>query len=266
MATLPPETIAELAVHLETARREAQPVVKITDAYPDLDYEDAYAIQEGIRELVLARGGRIAGLKMGLTSYAKMKQMGVEEPIRGFLADEFARPEGEVISTADLIHPKIEAELAFITKAPLIGRDLEIADVLEATALIVPALEIIDSRYENFRFDLRSVVADNCSSSRFVIGSSSVKPEAIASELETLGVVMEKNGEVVATGAGAAVLGNPAASVAMLARMLADRGEHIPAGTLVLTGGVTAAHRVEAGDAVTARYQHLGAVTARFGD
>ena len=264
MATLSETDIQRLAELLDNAQNHAAPVVKITDAHPELDYADAYAIQDGIKARKLAAGATISGLKMGLTSYAKMKQMGVEVPIRGFLLDTFARPEGEPIRTHDLIHPKIEAEVAFVTKDRLEGDGLSVEDVIDATDFVVPALEVIDSRYENFRFDLRSVVADNCSSSRYVIGSTSADPKDL--DLATLGVVMEKNGEVIATGAGAAVLGHPAASVAMLAKMLAEHGGHIPAGTFVLTGGITAAHRVDAGDVITVRYQHLGTVTTRFSE
>jgi 2-oxo-3-hexenedioate decarboxylase len=262
MATLTETQVLELAEYLENAELNAAPVVKITDRFPDMDYDDSYAIQDAIWQRKKGRGTRLAGLKMGLTSRAKMEQMGVETPIRGFLVDYFAVPEGEPVDTSALIHPKIEAEIAFVTKAPLRGRNLSIEDVLEATDFVQPALEIIDSRYENFRFDLKSVVADNCSSSRFVLGSRIGNPRAL--DLPTLGVVMEKNGEVVATGAGAAVLGHPAESVAMLARMLDSVGQEIPAGTLILTGGVTAACRVVAGDTITVKYQDLGTVTVRF--
>ena len=126
----------------------------------------------------------------------------------------------------------------------------------------MPAVEIIDSRYENFRFDLKSVIADNASSSRFVTGGNPKRVEDV--DMKTLGVVMEINGEVVATGAGAAVLGNPAASVAMLANMLAERGESIPAGTFIMTGGITAAVAVKAGDSVCVRYQDIGSVSMTF--
>jgi len=262
MPSLSPETVQELAEHLETAELEAHDVVKITDAYPDMDYEDAYNIQDAIRARKLARGTTLSGLKMGLTSSAKMKQMGVEDPIRGFLVDYFAVADGGVIDTTKLIHPKVEAEVAFVLKDALEGPDLTPEQVLDATDYVVPALEIIDSRYENFRFDLRSVVADNCSSSRYVVGSRIARPRDF--DLVTQGVVMEKNGEVVQTGAGAAVLGDPARSVAMLAKMLHARGERIEAGTFILTGGITAAVLVEPGDTITTKYQHLGTVTVRF--
>ncbi len=262
MSTLTEQQIAELAEYLETCELEASEAQKITDRYPDMDFDDAYAVQYAIRQRKLERGTRMAGLKVGLTSRAKMKQMGVETPIYGFLADYFDRPDGGDIETDQLIHPKVEAEIAFVTKAPLKGSGVHVGNVLAATDFVIPAVEIIDSRYENFRFDLISVIADNASSSRFVLGGRSARPSEI--DMRNLGVVMEKNGEVVELGAGAAVLGHPAASVALLANMLGERGEEIPAGTLILTGGITAAVAVDAGDNVTVRFQDLGSVGMRF--
>ncbi|OHC11800.1 MAG: 4-oxalocrotonate decarboxylase [Pseudomonadales bacterium GWC1_66_9] len=259
---LDPQTIERLAAHLDAAETERREVHKITDDYPQMDWEDAYAIQDALRALKEARGVRVAGLKMGLTSHAKMRQMGVVDPVYGFITDYGAVADGGEIDTKSLIHPKVEAEIAFVTKRPLRGPGCHIGSVLAATDFILPAVEIIDSRYESFRFDLKSVIADNTSSARYVLGGTHRNAEGI--DLKNLGVVMEKNGEVVAMASGAAVLGHPAQSVAMLANMLGARGREIPAGTLILTGGVTEAVAVAAGDNVTVRYQHLGSVSMRF--
>ena len=256
------KTIKQLAAHLEQAELTTQDVVKITDAHPEMDFEDAYAIQYAIRAAKLGRGQKFAGLKMGLTSHAKMNQMGVDTPIFGFLMDYMARGDAEEIRIDELIHPKIEPEIAFVTKADLRGPGCHIGEVLAATDFVVPAMEVIDSRYRDFKFDLKSVIADNTSSSRFVAGGHAGDPQQL--DLRTLGVVLEKNGEVMATGAGAAVLGHPANSVAMLANMLAARGEHIPAGSFIMTGAVTEAIAVAKGDSVTARFQGLGSVSVRF--
>ncbi|WP_434119643.1 2-oxo-3-hexenedioate decarboxylase [Pseudomonas fortuita] len=255
-------TIEQLAEHLENAELKREAVAKITDAYPDMDWEDAYAIQDAIRRRKEARGVRIAGLKMGLTSFAKMKQMGVSDPIHGFLTDYGSCLDGAAIDVGGLIHPKVEAEIAFVLKHPLKGPGCHIGDVLAATDFILPAVEVIDSRYENFRFDLKSVIADNTSSARYITGGQMCSPIGI--DLKCLGVVLEKNGEVVATAAGAAVLGHPAQSVAMLANMLGAKGQEIPAGTFIMTGGMTEAIAVEAGDHISVRYQHLGSVSMRF--
>ena len=256
-------TILRLAEHLETCELEARDTPKITDEFPEMDWEDPYAIQYAIRDRKLARGDRVVGLKAGLTSRAKMEQMNVEDPVFGFLADSFAVAEGGEIDIKKLIHPKVEPEIAFVTKAALKGPGCHIGAVLAATDFVVPAIEIIDSRYRDFKFDLKSVVADNCSSSRFVVGGSATPIDDL--DLRTLGIVLEKNGVPVAIGAGAAVLGHPAAAIAMLANMLGRRGEEIPAGTLILSGGITEAVAVEAGDAMTLRIQSLGTVSVRFG-
>ncbi len=260
---LAPEIIARLAEHLESCELEARDTTKITDDHPTMDMEDAYSVQYAIRARKIARGGRVVGLKAGLTSRAKMKQMNVSEPSYGFLADYFAVQDGGEVNCAELIHPRVEPEIAFVTKSALKGPGCHIGAVLAATDFVVPAIEIIDSRYRDFKFDLVSVVADNASSSRFVLGGRMTPIEDL--DLRTLGIVLEKNGSPVAIAASAAVLGHPAASVAMLANLLARRGEEIPAGTLVLTGGATEAIAVAPGDAITLRIQSLGTVSVRFG-
>ena len=256
------KTIAALAEHLESAELQAHDVVKITDEHPDMDWDDAYAIQAEILRRKLARGNRVVGLKAGLTSHAKMKQMGVDTPCFGFLVDTFSVADGGEIKVGELIHPKVEPEIAFVLKRALKGPGCHIGAVLAATDFVMPGIEIIDSRYRDFKFDLKSVIADNCSSSRFVLGGQAVPVDEL--DLRTLGVVMEKNGEIVGIGAGAAVLGHPAAAIAMLANHLGARGEEIPAGTMILSGGVTEAVAVKAGDNVNLRIQSLGSTSVRF--
>ena len=262
MSNLSKAQVEQLAEHLENAELQAYEVTKITDDFPEMDYEDAFDIQWEIRRRKEARGNKIVGMKMGLTSWAKMKQMNVEHPCYGFLADYFSVPDGGDIKHDELIHPKIEAELAFVTKAPLKGPGVHIGDVLRATDFIMPAVEVIDSRYKDFKFDLKSVIADNSSSTRFITGGRMAEPADL--DLKTIGVVMEINGEVVELGAGAAVLGHPAASVAMLANMLAERGEELPAGSFVMIGAITAAVQVNKGDSFIVRYQGLGTVSGKF--
>ena len=260
--TLDAATIASLARQLEDAETNRAPITKITDAYPDLDWDDAYAIQNAIRQSKVDAGARIAGLKAGLTSKAKMKQMGVEEPVFGFLCDYGAYPDGGEIAMDQFIAPRIEAEIAFVTNAELAGPGCHLGQVLAATEFVMPAVEILDSRYENFRFDLISVVADNTSAAGFVTGGRARQVGDV--DLRTLGLVVEKNGKVVEVGAGAAVLGHPAESVAVLANSLARRDEVIPAGTFIMTGGITAAISVERGDNIAVRFQDLGSVSMRF--
>lgn len=259
---LSPETIAQLAEHLENCQLQAKDTPKITNDHPDMDWDDAYAIQDVILQRKLARGARVVGLKAGLTSHAKMKQMGVTDPVFGFLVDEYVVSEGATVNVSELIHPKVEPEIAFVLKHALKGPGCHIGAVLAATEFVLPGIEVIDSRYRDFKFDLKSVVADNTSAARFVVGGQAIRPEQV--DLRTVGVVLEKNGEPVALGAGAAVLGHPAAAIAMLANHLGRRGKEIPAGSLILSGGVTEAVAVNAGDNVTLRVQGMGSVGLRF--
>ncbi|HEX7990570.1 MAG TPA: 2-oxo-3-hexenedioate decarboxylase [Stenotrophomonas sp.] len=260
--TLDRSIIEGCALQLLAAEQEVREVVKITDAHPQIGVDEAYEIQECLCSIKQSAGVRIVGMKMGLTSRPKMQQMGVDTPIYGFLGDDNAVDDGAVVDTARLIHPKVEAEIAFVMREQLAGPGCDIAQVLAATDYVVPAIELIDSRYENFRFDLPSVIADNTSAARYVLGSRPTAVEGL--DLETLGVVMEKNGQVVEVGAGAAVLGNPAEAVAMLVNMLAQRGQVLPAGSVVLSGAITAAVAVAAGDNVLVRADGLGTTSMRF--
>jgi 2-oxo-3-hexenedioate decarboxylase len=260
--TLDRDVIQQLAEHMENAELHARAVSKITDAHPRLDRDDAYAIQSEICRNKQARGQKTVGLKAGLTSRAKMQQMGAQMPIFGVLFDYMSVLDGGEIKSSELIHPKVEPEIAFMLKSALRGPGCHVGAVLAATDFVVPALEVIDSRYEDFRFDLPSVIADNTSASRFAVGGVARSIEGL--DLRTLGIVMQKNGAIVAMAAGAAVLGHPAAAVAMLANTLAQRGEEVPAGTFILSGGATEAIPVTAGDSIHVRFQDLGSVSLRF--
>lgn len=254
--------ISQLAERLDRAEELREPIEKLTDEHPQMSWEDAYSIQSALRTRKEARGTRIVGVKAGLTSFAKMRQMGVSEPVMGFLTDYGAVPDGGLVDTSRLIHPRVEAEIGFVLKRSLQGPGCHVGEVLAATDFVLPAAEVIDSRYRAFRFDLKSVIADNTSAARFVTGGAA--REVAGLDLPNLGMVMEKNGEIVATAAGSAVLGHPASAVAMLANIAASRGEEIPAGMLIMTGGATEAVAVQAGDHIAIRYQHLGSISLRF--
>jgi len=256
------KTIEQLAEHVENAELQARDITKITDDFPEMSWEDAYDVQDEIRRRKEARGNRTVGRKAGLTSHAKMKQMGVATPVFGFVSDYMSCPDGGDIAVRELIHPKVEAEICVVTKAPLRGPGCHLGAVLAAVDFIVPGVEVIDSRYRDFKFDLKSVIADNTSAARFVIGGRPRNAEEL--DLRTLGVVLEKNGQIAAMAAGAAVLGNPLAAVCMLANHLGTRGAELPAGSFVMTGGITEAIPVAAGDSVAVRFQDLGTVSLRF--
>lgn len=255
-------TIAKLAELLDNCQQQAKDTTKITDDYPEMDWDDAYAIQNALKARMLARGQKIGGLKAGLTSHAKMKQMGVTVPVFGFMMADTLVTDGGDCKMSELIHPKVEPEIAFMTNKALRGPGCHIGAVLAATEYVIPGIEVIDSRYRDFKFDLKSVIADNTSAARYVVGGERLKVHGV--DLRSVGIVLEKNGQPVAFGAGAAVLGHPAAAIAMLANHLGAMGEEIPAGTLILSGGITEAVAVQAGDKVTLRVQGMGSTSMRF--
>ena len=197
------------------------------------------------------------GWKLGVTSRAKQVQVGVDSPIRGFLATEHALDHGEPLVCAEHVNPRCEPEVAFVMGADLSGAHATTTEVLAATAGVSAAIEVIDSRYTDYRFTMPDVVADNSSAGRYVLGSP---VPATGIDLRLVGVVMQKNGEVVSTASGAASLGHPAAAVAWLVRSLAEHGEGLRAGDVVLSGGLTAAVPVSPGDVVVVTVDRLGSV------
>lgn len=260
--TLSSKDIALLTDRLEAAQNTAQPIPKLTDDFPAMTVADAYAVQSELRRRWLAQGRRQVGWKAGLTSKAKMEQMGVFVPGIGFLMADMARPENSAVRTDDLLHPRVECEVAFMTKYPLKGDNCTREEVLAATDFVVPALEVIDSRFSGFKFDLQSAIADNNSAARYIVGGRARYPADL--DISSLGVVMEKNGEAVAMASSADVMEHPAEAVALLVKVLAELGEDLPAGSFVMSGGITAAIAVQPGDHVLARYQELGSISVRF--
>lgn len=256
------DNIKLIADILDNARRERTAIPKVTLAHPWITIEDGYNIQHELCRRRLAEGETIAGFKMGLTSPAKMKQMGVTSPIYGVLFASTRIVAGGAVSVQELIHPMVEPEVAFLLGSTLRGPECTIEQVLAATDALFPAIEIIDSRYQRYEFDLPSVIADNTSAGRFVIGAAGVP--AMGIDLTTLGVALEKNGEVVAQGISAAVLGNPALSVAKLANLLAEEGRELPRGSIIMSGGITVAVAVQPGDTAVCRIDALGTVSVHF--
>ena len=250
---------AAWAEYLLSAVDDRAPVTAITKQVDDLSIDDAYAIQAALLELQLDRGDAIAGAKLGLTSVAKQQQMGVTEPVYGWvLESSVLGPAGEV-ELGGLIHPRCEPELVFVLDEDLEGPGLSADDVLDATRSIVGGIEVIDSRYEAFSFTLPDVIADNTSAARVAIGSDGVAPREV--DLTTLGCVLEVDGRIAATATGAALLGDPAECVAILANHLGKHGRRLQAGWIVMAGAATDAKPLGPGTVVRARYSHLGSVT-----
>lgn len=256
-----PIDVEHWAGYLGDAVRDRRAVAPITDTEPDLSLEDAYAIQDALLEQRLSEGRRVVGAKLGLTSVAKQTQMGVSAPIFGWLTDDMALPLETPLTLDELIHPRVEPEIVFRMAEDIAGPGISAHDVLDATASVSCGLEIIDSRYEAFRFTLPDVVADNTSAACFTLGLGCVEPASL--ELDLLGVLLEAGPDLVETAAGAACVGHPANAVAMLANWLGERGRRIETGWVVLSGGLTAAVPLEIATPVRATFAHLGSVGVR---
>lgn len=257
--TLTQGTDLEIVDYLLSAEKERREVVKITDKYPQLTFEEAYLIQEKLLERKVQEGARIIGLKLGLTSKAKQQMMGVHEAIYGYVTDDMLALEWQPMEFNKLIHPKAEPEIAFFMGEDLQGTNITAEDVLAATHYVAPAIEVIDSRYLHFKFTLADVIADNCSSARFVVGSKWVSPRGL--DLANLGMVMSKNGEVAQVGASAAVLGHPAASVAWAVNKLGAIGKGLKKGDIVLSGAISEAIAFGPGDSILVQFAELGSVS-----
>lgn len=247
---------------LGEAERTGVPLAPLTDRWPAIEVDDAYAIQLlSVRDR-LAAGEVVRGHKIGLTSGPMQRMFGVDEPDYGHLLGNMFVFEDETVPMGQLCSPRVEPEVAFVLGRPLPAPACTVADVLRATDYLLPALEIVDSRIADWKIKLPDTIADNASSGRVVLGGNATRPEAV--DLRLLGVVLRRNGEIVETGAFAAVLGNPATAVAWLANKVHGFGVTLDAGHVVLAGSCTAAVSVGAGDVVRADFDGLGHVAVGF--
>lgn len=239
-----------LAARLDEAQQGAQATAQLEGA---LSLSDAYLVQKALLDCRYARGETRVGIKMGFTSRAKMVQMGVSEMIWGRLTDGMIIEDGGDLDFARYVHPRVEPEIAFLLRTGLSGR-VTLAAAAAAVEAVAPALEIIDSRYKDFRFSVTDVVADNSSSSGFVIGPWS----APSTDISNLGMLMYFNGELRQIGSSAAILGHPLRSLVAAARLASSAGEPLQAGDIVMAGGATAAEALSPGDHVRLEVESLG--------
>ncbi len=251
--------IHALAERLWRAQADRTPCPQLTRDQPELSVAQAYEIQEiNLRR----RGGRRIGHKIGLTSEAVQSWLGVSEPDFGGLLEDMLIPDGGVAPVSRLLQPRVEAEIAFVLSADLDMAAITSADVLSATAFLLPALEIIDSRIANWTIKYQDTIADNASSGLFVLGSTPVDPRGVS--LGLAGMVMRQNGQVSSTGAGAACLGHPLNAVTWLANTMRKLGQPLRRGEIILSGALGPVCDVRAGDEVEAHIAHLGHVRVRF--
>ncbi|MSQ20348.1 MAG: 4-oxalocrotonate decarboxylase [Betaproteobacteria bacterium] len=246
--------LQSLAVTLDNAAQNAQAIAQLSHA-EQFSMADAYEIQKRSIALRVARGAKRVGMKMGFTSRAKMIQMGLFDMIWGRLTADMVLEDGAPMPFKKYVHPRVEPEIAFLLKKPLIG-SITPMQALAAVEAIAPAMEVIDSRYANFKFALNDVVADNASSSGFVTGPWN----SPTLDFSNLGLVMSFNGRPVQIGSTAGILGHPLRSLVAAARFAEEAGEPLEAGWIVMAGGATAAEALKPGTWVEMEMQSLGRV------
>lgn len=250
------------AESLLTAYR-GEVVAPLSETYPGIDVEDAYAIQRIQLERWTAGGRAVRGHKVGLTSRVMQRQLGVDQPDYGQLLDTMIFGDGETLDPGAFLQPKVEPEIAFVLGRDLAGPGVTVVDAIRAVDFVLPALEIIDSRIADWRIGLADTIADNASSGAVVLGT---RPVALADvDLRLAGCVLTVDGQVAATGAGGAVLGNPINALVWLANTVGPLGTTLRAGQVVIPGSLTAAQPVRAGSAVSATFAGLGTVSTRMG-
>lgn len=266
--TLDQETIQRLAGELQRAQESRKPIEQLSKRYPAMTIEDAYRISSAWIGVKRKQGATVLGHKIGLTSRAMQQVAKIDEPDYGTLLGEMQFEQGTEIPVERFITPKVEIELAFVLEKPLTGPGVTVFDVLSATAYVVPAIEIIDSRID--RVDpstgatrtVRDTIADNAASAGLVMGGRPIRPHDL--DLRWVGGLLSRNGVIEETGIAAGVLNHPANGVAWLANKLGQWGEGLAAGEVLLAGSFTRPVDVARGDVFHADYGPLGSIACRF--
>ncbi len=249
---------------LYEARRTRQPIEPFTDADPDLGMADGYAVQQQLTGMLLADGDSVVGYKVGLTSKPMQKMIGVDQPDSGPVLASTVYADGDAVPVSAFIQPKLEAEIAFVLRSPLAGPGVSVLDARAAIAGMTAAVEIVDSRFADWRIKLADTVADLASNGAVAVSSRLVPLDGRdVVDPRLIGMVLTRQGELIDTGAGAAALGDPVRVVAWLANTLGEMGAKLEAGHLVMTGALHAAVPMRAGDVFRADFDRLGPVTVR---
>ena len=256
------KTIEALGDSLYDALVARTPIAPLSAAHPDMTIEDAYHVQQRMIARRLEKGDRVIGKKIGVTSKAVMNMLGVHQPDFGYLLDSMVFNEGESVDMDTLIQPKAEGEIAFLLKKDLQGPGVTAADVLAATEGVMACFEIVDSRIQDWKIKIQDTVAGNASCGVFVLGDQLVDIADL--DLALAGMVLEKNGEIVVTGAGAATMAHPVNAMVWLTNMLGSLGIALKAGDIVLSGAMGAMVPVVRGDNLRMTIGGIGGCSVRF--
>lgn len=256
------KTITAFGDELFEALRNARQIAPLTDREPGITIKEAYQVQLHTIERRIGEGERVVGKKIGITARAVMQMLKVDQPDFGHLLSGMTYNEGESLEAKQFCQPRGEGEIAFILNKDLAGPGITGPQVLAATDCVMPAFEIVDSRVTDWKIKIQDTVADNASAAAFVLGDNVVSARRV--DLATCGMVLEKNGEVIGTGAGAASLGNPVNAVAWLANKLGELGIVLKAGEVILSGSLSIMFPIQAGDVLRMSLNGIGNVSCRF--
>lgn len=259
------DKIQGFADELYDALRNQQMIDPLSDREPEMTIEDAYQVSSQLlQKRIDIDGEKVIGKKIGVTSKAVMNMLGVDQPDFGYLTDAMVVEEGQPLSITDkMIQPRAEGEIAFVLKKDLIGPGITASDVLQATDFIVPCFEIVDSRIRDWKIKIQDTVSDNASCGYFLLGQDAVSPRSL--DLSTCGMVLELNGQLASTGAGAAALGSsPVSCVVWLANTLGRLGTPLKAGEVILSGSLVPLQPVKAGDYMSVSIGGIGRCAVRF--
>ncbi len=268
--SLTPKQRKAAAQRLAEAERSRVPCRQLSIDHPGMTIEDAYAVQAAWMELKKAEGRAVKGHKIGLTSKVMQRAVGIEEPDFGVLLDDMFFRDGATVPTGRFIGLRIEAELAFVLARPLSGPDCTLFDVLEATAWVTPALELLDARMHRVDPETKrtrtvvDTISDNAANAALILGGRPFKPGLVDVDMRRIGAIVSKNGEVEETGLAGGVLNHPALGVAWLANRLHGHGASLAAGEVVLAGSFIRPIDVGPGDTVVADYGEFGTVSCHF--
>ena len=269
--SLDASTLSQAAERLEQAQRTRVACRQFSLDYPDMSIDDAYAIQHAWMQLKQRNGRTVKGHKIGLTSKAMQRAVNIAEPDYGTLLDDMFYRDGAVIPSERFLQLKIEAELAFVLARPLSGPDCTLFDVLDATAYVTPALEILDARIQRIDPETKrtrnvfDTISDNAANAALVLGGRPFKPAVIDADMRRIGAIVSRNGEVEETGLAAGVLNHPGYGVAWLANRLHRFGVTLQPGQVILAGSFIRPIEVAKGDTIVADYGEFGTVSCHFG-